>query len=133
MAYKRKMRQYERRVLKRISTDAATKAHERMERIFKAEEQQQQHDAIILMMLEEATTRRINHLIDVMDFVCKDIVHGSIIEEALLLLDRKEEERVIAERMREGHRRAQQELYQFVEFNIIHRYMHAWVDGRIDR
>lgn len=100
-----------------------------MERIFKAEEQQQQHDAIILMMLEEATTRRINHLIDVMDFVCKDIVHGSIIEEALLLLDRKEEERVIAERMREGHRRAQQELYQFVEFNIIHRYIHAWVDG----
>jgi hypothetical protein len=97
MAYKRKMRQYERRVLKRISTDAATKARERMERIFKAEEQQQQHDAIILMMLEEATTRRINHLIDVMDFVCKDIVHGSIIEEALLLLDRKEEERVIAQ------------------------------------
>ena len=74
-----------------------------MERIFKAEEQQQAHDAIILMMLEEATTRRVNYLIDVMDFVCKDIVHGGIIEEALLLLDRKEEERVIAERMREGH------------------------------
>jgi hypothetical protein len=126
------MRQYERRVLKRIATDAATKAHERMKRIFKAEEQQQEHDAIILMMLEEAATRRVNYLFDVMDFVCKEIVHGGIVEEALLWMDRKEEERVVAERIREGHRRAQQELYQFVEFNIIRRYMHAWIDRWMD-
>lgn len=128
MAYKRHMRQYERRVLKRIATHAASKAHERMERIFKAQEQQQEYDAIRLMILEEAATRRTNYLMDAMDFIYMEIVYGSIIEEALQRLDRKqqeEEERIVAERrMREEQKRAHYELCQFMDFNIIRRYMH---------
>jgi len=128
MAYKRHVRQLQRRVLKRISTYAANKALRRIERILKAQEQQQEYDALRLMTLEEAMTRRADYLWDVTNFVCMEIVHGRIVHEALRWLDRKEEERRAAERMRDDKRRLHQELCLIVEFDIIRRCLlpHVW-------
>jgi len=76
-----------------------------------------------LMTLEEAMTRRADYLWDVTNFVCMEIVHGRIVHEALRWLDRKEEERRAAERMRDDKRRLHQELCLIVEFDIIRRCM----------
>ena len=108
-------------MLKLISIQAALQALQRSHRIFTAHEQVLEHNALNMMMLEEAMTRRANQLIDLTCFICMGVVHGCIVEDALACIDKKEEERIAAVRLRIEQRRMHQDLLLFVEFDIISR------------
>jgi len=111
-------------VLKQISTQAALQALERSHRIFTVHEQVLECNALHMMILEEAITRRANHLIDLTCFISMEVVYGCIVADALAYIDKKEEERIAAVRVRIEQRRMHQDLLLFVEFDIISR----WVD-----